>query len=156
MNMTQSKPIKYNVGGVALDRPFKIRRLGHFGFNASDFEASKRFYFDLLGFFITEPAGAGYFGRHAGDHHSFALFDKKKFNERQFAGPNAKHFRPENDIPSSPTATASSFTTIRSRSVGTAGLARRSCVATSTRTIGRRCWNRYRTPTGEPFIGPWA
>ena len=25
---------KYNVGGVALDRPFKIRRLGHFGFNA--------------------------------------------------------------------------------------------------------------------------
>lgn len=42
---------KYNVGGVALDRPFKIRRLGHFGFNASDFEASRRFYFDLLGFF---------------------------------------------------------------------------------------------------------
>ena len=71
---------KYNVGGVALDRPFKIRRLGHFGFNAADLEASRRFYFDLLGFFITEPAGAGFFGRHAGDHHSFALFDKKKFN----------------------------------------------------------------------------
>jgi catechol 2,3-dioxygenase-like lactoylglutathione lyase family enzyme len=86
---------KYNVGGVALDRPFKIRRLGHFGFNAADFEASKRFYFDLLGFFITEPAGAGFFGRHAGDHHSFALFDKKKFNERQYAGPSAKHFRSE-------------------------------------------------------------
>src|SRR5262245_47411783 len=84
--------IKYNVGGVALDRPFKIRRLGHFGFNAADLEASRRFYFDLLGFFITEPAGAGYFGRHAGDHHSFALFDKKKFNERQYAGKNATHF----------------------------------------------------------------
>jgi catechol-2,3-dioxygenase len=89
---------KYNVGGVALDRPFKILRLGHFGFNAEDLDASRRFYFDLLGFFITEPAGAGYFGRHAGDHHSFALFEKKKFNERQYAGDNAKHFRAENDI----------------------------------------------------------
>jgi catechol 2,3-dioxygenase-like lactoylglutathione lyase family enzyme len=96
--MATSVTPKYNVGGVALDRPFKIRRLGHFGFNAADLEASKHFYFDLLGFFITEPAGAGFFGRHAGDHHSFALFDKKKFNERQYAGPNAKHFRPENDI----------------------------------------------------------
>ena len=96
--MTLTKANKYNVGGVALDRPFKILRLGHFGFNAADFEASRRFYFDLLGFFITEPAGAGYFGRHAGDHHSFALFEKKKFNERQYAGHNAKHFRAENDI----------------------------------------------------------
>jgi catechol-2,3-dioxygenase len=96
--MTLTKANKYNVGGVALDRPFKILRLGHFGFNAADLEASRRFYFDLLGFFITEPAGAGYFGRHAGDHHSFALFEKKKFNERQYAGHNAKHFRAENDI----------------------------------------------------------
>ena len=96
--MANSDGAKYNVGGVALDRPFKILRLGHFGFNADDLEASRRFYFDLLGFFITEPAGAGYFGRHAGDHHSFALFDKKKFNERQYAGHNAKHFRAENDI----------------------------------------------------------
>lgn len=89
---------KYNVGGVALDRPFKILRLGHFGFNAADLEASRRFYFDLLGFFITEPAGAGYFGRHAGDHHSFALFDKKRFNEREYVGERAKHFREDNDI----------------------------------------------------------
>ena len=96
--MTTSSVKKYNVGGVALDRPFKILRLGHFGFNAADLEASRRFYFDLLGFFITEPAGAGYFGRHAGDHHSFALFEKKKFNQRQYAGDNAKHFREENDI----------------------------------------------------------
>jgi hypothetical protein len=43
---------KYNVGGVALDRPFKIRRLGHFGFNAADLEASRHFYFDLLGFLL--------------------------------------------------------------------------------------------------------
>ena len=96
--MTMTKARKYHVGGIALDRPFKIRRLGHFGFNAANLEASRRFYFDLLGFFVTEPAGAGYFARHAGDHHSFALFDKKKFNERQYAGDNAKHFRAENDI----------------------------------------------------------
>src|SRR5215475_1827546 len=96
--MTTTAAKEYNVGGVVLDRPFKIRRLGHFGFNAKDLEASKHFYFDLLGFFITEPAGAGFFARHAGDHHSFALFDKKKFNERQYAGANTKHFRPENDI----------------------------------------------------------
>lgn len=89
---------KFNVGGVAWDRPFKIRRLGHFGFNASNLEASRHFYFDLLGFFVTEPAGAGYFGRHAGDHHSFALFDKKRFNEREYVGAKAKHFREENDI----------------------------------------------------------
>ncbi|MGZ8433676.1 MAG: VOC family protein [Candidatus Binatia bacterium] len=96
--MAKINGAKYNVGGVALDRPFKILRLGHFGFNAADLEASRRFYFDLLGFFITEPAGAGYFGRHASDHHSFALFEKKKFNQRQYAGDNAKHFREENDI----------------------------------------------------------
>jgi catechol 2,3-dioxygenase-like lactoylglutathione lyase family enzyme len=96
--MTLATRKTFNVGGVTLDRPFKIRRLGHFGFNASNLEAARHFYFDLLGFFITEPAGAGYFGRHAGDHHSFALFDKNKFNERQYAGDNAKHYRAENDI----------------------------------------------------------
>ncbi len=96
--MVKTNTTKYNVGGVALDRPFKIRRLGHFGFNVSDLDAGKRFYFDLLGFFITEPAGAGWFGRHAGDHHSFALFDKKRHDERQYTGPNAKHFRPDNDM----------------------------------------------------------
>src|SRR2546426_5085836 len=89
--MTKSNATKYNVGGVTLDQPFKIRRLGHFGFNASDLEASKRFYFDLLGFFITEPAGAGFFGRHAGDHHSFALFDKKKFKDRKSTRLNSSH-----------------------------------------------------------------
>lgn len=89
---------KYNVGGVSLDRPFKIRRLGHFGFNASDLEASKRFYFELLGFKITEPAGAGWFGRHGSDHHALALFDKKIHDERMKAGPQAAHYRTENDI----------------------------------------------------------
>jgi catechol 2,3-dioxygenase-like lactoylglutathione lyase family enzyme len=51
---------KYNVGGIALDRPFKIRRLGHFGFNATHFEASKPFYFDLLGFSLPNRRGRGF------------------------------------------------------------------------------------------------
>ena len=61
--MAKINGAKYNAGGVALDRPFKIRRFGHFGFNASNFEASRRFYFDLLGFCVTEPAGMGLFGQ---------------------------------------------------------------------------------------------
>ena len=39
----------YDVGGVLLPRPFKIRRLGHFGVNVTDMEAGLRFYRDLLG-----------------------------------------------------------------------------------------------------------
>jgi catechol-2,3-dioxygenase len=80
--MGKANSAKYSSGGITLDRPFKIRRLGHFGFNALNLDASRRFYFKLLGFFITEPAPAVDFGRHAGDHHSFALFDKKRSERR--------------------------------------------------------------------------
>ena len=45
---------RYNVGGILLDQPFKIRRLGHFGFNLSDMEAGVHFYVDLLGFRISD------------------------------------------------------------------------------------------------------
>ncbi len=40
---------KFDVGGILLDRPFKIRRLGHFGINVTDMEAGLRFYRELLG-----------------------------------------------------------------------------------------------------------
>ena len=53
--MTTKTATKYNIGGVALDRPFKIRRLGHFGFNASDFEASRRFYSTCSAFLSPSP-----------------------------------------------------------------------------------------------------
>jgi catechol 2,3-dioxygenase-like lactoylglutathione lyase family enzyme len=81
---------KFNVGGVELPRPFRIRRLGHFGVDLQDPEAGRRFYEDLMGFRISDPidmggrmtpeqkAGAGptigYFSRHGGDHHSFVFF----------------------------------------------------------------------------------
>ena len=44
----------FDVGGIRLERPFKIRRLGHFGFYANDMKASLRFYRDLLGFQVTD------------------------------------------------------------------------------------------------------
>ncbi|UWQ35443.1 VOC family protein (plasmid) [Leisingera sp. M527] len=88
--------MSFNVGGVQLDRPFKIRRLGHFGFNVEDLETAREFYCDLLGMKISDPidfapnypdvdfegAGetVGYFLRHGADHHSFAIFPKGTLN----------------------------------------------------------------------------
>ena len=45
---------QFNVGGILLDQPFKIRRLGHFGFNVVDIDERVRFYTDLLGFRISD------------------------------------------------------------------------------------------------------
>ncbi|NQU69554.1 MAG: VOC family protein [Rhodospirillales bacterium] len=84
---------KHDVGGLEMDRPFRIRRLGHFGFNVQDIAACMPFYTDLLGFSIADPidfgsriedekirAGfkdtTGYFMRHGSDHHSFVIFPK--------------------------------------------------------------------------------
>jgi catechol 2,3-dioxygenase-like lactoylglutathione lyase family enzyme len=47
----------YDVGGVRLDRPFKIRRLGHFGYNCLDIDAMLRFYVDGLGMTISDQSG---------------------------------------------------------------------------------------------------
>jgi catechol 2,3-dioxygenase-like lactoylglutathione lyase family enzyme len=86
---------KYNVGGVLLDRPFKIRRLGHFGINAIKMEEALRFYHALLGFKIVDirdryeggkeipeefkPFGdlKGYFFRYSHDHHAFVLYNHR-------------------------------------------------------------------------------
>ncbi|MGH7766262.1 MAG: VOC family protein, partial [Candidatus Binatia bacterium] len=80
--------------GVLLDRPFKIRRLGHFGFNLTNMDEGVRFYTDLLGFRVSDVidfsrrakspdqiAGLGdprgYFTRYGGDHHALVLFNKR-------------------------------------------------------------------------------
>jgi catechol 2,3-dioxygenase-like lactoylglutathione lyase family enzyme len=85
---------KFDVGGVLLNQPFKIRRLGHFGFNLSNMEAGIHFYVDLLGFRISDvidysrrvndPAQIaalgdpnGYFTRYGTDHHAVVLFPKR-------------------------------------------------------------------------------
>ena len=84
---------KYDVGGVLLNRPFRIRRLGHFGFNVVNMDAGFPFYADLLGFKVSdfrddgerltpeqrEGLGNtnGYFMRYGSDHHSFVLYNKR-------------------------------------------------------------------------------
>jgi catechol 2,3-dioxygenase-like lactoylglutathione lyase family enzyme len=95
---------RYNVGGVFLPRPFKIRRLGHFGFNALNLAEGVEFYTKLLGFRLSDtldfanmpwmPADRrdmgdtrGYFMRYGTDHHAFVLFNKKVMDfraDRQF------------------------------------------------------------------------
>ncbi|MGH7047825.1 MAG: VOC family protein [Stellaceae bacterium] len=89
---------RYNVGGIILPRPFKIRRLGHFGFNVDRLAESRRFYGDLLGFTASDtldfshmpwfPKDAdlgdtrGYFMRYGTDHHAFVLFPKRVMDHR--------------------------------------------------------------------------
>jgi catechol 2,3-dioxygenase-like lactoylglutathione lyase family enzyme len=85
---------KFNVGGILLDRPFKARRLGHFGFDNVDMPESVQFYSSVLGLRISDLldhnlltphperlAGLGdtngYFMRYGTDHHSFALFNRR-------------------------------------------------------------------------------
>jgi len=85
---------KFDVGGVLLDRPFKIMRLGHFGFDMHDTAAGCAFYSDLLGLRITDTLNfadivpdksvldgiaqtTAFFLNHGTDHHSFVVFPKK-------------------------------------------------------------------------------
>jgi catechol 2,3-dioxygenase-like lactoylglutathione lyase family enzyme len=82
----------YNVGGVIYPQPFKIRRLGHFGFNLSNLDAGVDFYTRLLGFRVTDAIDIGMFEfareaaarmkdtriiftTHGTDHHALLLAD---------------------------------------------------------------------------------
>ncbi|WP_425065252.1 VOC family protein [Reyranella sp.] len=83
----------YDVGGVRYPRPFKIRRLGHFGFNVGDMDKGLDFYARLLGFRITDTRDLSkvpgrekmakklgdsriVFMSHNSDHHAFLLAHK--------------------------------------------------------------------------------
>ncbi len=82
----------HDVGGVRLERPFKIRRLGHFGYNCLDIDAMLDFYVDGLGLIVSDrsdtmPARLPvdeqerlrpnerllHFTRFGSDHHQFVL-----------------------------------------------------------------------------------
>src|SRR5438067_1787726 len=91
----------YRVGGVLLERPFMVRRLGHVGFHFTDMPGALHFYRDLLGFRISDtidfrtrvdPAKLEgldphtYFTRFATDHHSFVFGSKQV---REIARPGA-------------------------------------------------------------------
>jgi catechol 2,3-dioxygenase-like lactoylglutathione lyase family enzyme len=84
---------KYNVGGVIYPRPFKIRRLGHFGFNVANFTSSIDFYGPLLGLRASDVVDLAdipvfseavktmgdsrvFFFSHCTDHHAFILAHK--------------------------------------------------------------------------------
>lgn len=87
--MTQQQ---FTVGGVQYDRPFKIRRLNHFGISVDDTGRALRFYRDLLGFSVSDiidlkvadpgewvegvPDTHIYFLRHNSDHHTFVLMPR--------------------------------------------------------------------------------
>jgi catechol 2,3-dioxygenase-like lactoylglutathione lyase family enzyme len=86
----------FSVGGFRYPRPFKIRRLGHFGLNVQDAALSLRFYRENFGLRLSDPldfafrlppnlqgqlgATTGYFLRHGSDHHSFVLFPQPVMN----------------------------------------------------------------------------
>ena len=91
-----TKQSTYNVGCIELDRPFKIRRFGHFGFNVADMEAGVNFYRNILGFKVSDELNfaansqraklleekgitdaTGRFFHYGGDHHAFVLFPKQ-------------------------------------------------------------------------------
>jgi catechol 2,3-dioxygenase-like lactoylglutathione lyase family enzyme len=97
---------KFDVGGVMLDRPFRIRRLGHFGFNTMNFDACMKFYAEWLGFSVSDPIdfgarikdpaeraklgpSVGYFMRHGTDHHSFVVFPRKVLDTMRGVSPGA-------------------------------------------------------------------
>ncbi len=101
---------KFDVGGVLLDRPFKIRRLGHFGYNTNKIDEALVFYRDLLGFRVTDTLDfakvipvpglfdglgptAGYFMTHGTDHHSCVLFPKPVMDKM-----NSRHGPPPREI----------------------------------------------------------
>ena len=105
--MATTKQKTYDVGGVTMPQPFKIRRLGHFGFNAYNMDAGVHFYKDLLGFKISDylnfkanPGAAdalkdipeedckGVFMHHGGDHHSFVLCPKKALDAMGASSPH--------------------------------------------------------------------
>jgi catechol 2,3-dioxygenase-like lactoylglutathione lyase family enzyme len=93
-----SNGTRFSVGGVLLPRPFKIRRLGHFGFNVARMDAGRDFYTTMLGFKPSDtldfgkmpwaPKGAdlgdtnGYFMRYGTDHHAFVLFNQRVLDHR--------------------------------------------------------------------------
>lgn len=72
---------KQVVGGVMLDRPFRVTRIGPVSYFVDDVERSIRFYTDMLGMSVTERAscrgGECVFLRNGTEHHSLALYPER-------------------------------------------------------------------------------
>jgi catechol 2,3-dioxygenase-like lactoylglutathione lyase family enzyme len=96
MSTTQPRPTaSYDVGGVKLPRPFRVRRIGHLGINCDRMDEQLDFYTKRLGLRVSDPINfgqrlpkeeqakhphhVGYFLRHGTDHHSFVLFPRSTY-----------------------------------------------------------------------------
>jgi len=94
MTQTSIEARGHNVGGIRMERPFRVLRLGHFGFNYKDSKAALHFYADLLGLAVSDQEDFvhllqverdgiedpnGYFLRHGPDHHGTVLFPYEAF-----------------------------------------------------------------------------
>lgn len=95
MAVTETAAAAYDVGGITLPRPFRIRRIGHVGINVDLVDDALDFYTKRLGLRISDPINFGrrlpqelqaqhpdhhgYFLRHGTDHHSFVLFPRSTF-----------------------------------------------------------------------------
>ena len=91
--MNSNETTSYDVGGVRLPRPFKIRRLGHTGLTVSSFDESLDFYTRVLGFRVSDqfditqdprfadalrgvPDGRSALLAYGSDHHALVLVSK--------------------------------------------------------------------------------
>jgi catechol 2,3-dioxygenase-like lactoylglutathione lyase family enzyme len=95
MNSSELIARTYDVGGINLPRPFRIRRIGHLGINCERFDEALSFYTRLLGLRISDPIDfgrrlsvedrvrnphhTGYFLRHGTDHHAFVIFPRSTY-----------------------------------------------------------------------------
>lgn len=77
---------KFNVGGLELDQPFRIRRIGHIGYHAPDVNKTADFLRNLVGLQhsdvddfstrvpqLSKEEAKGYFLRCGSDHHSVVI-----------------------------------------------------------------------------------
>jgi phosphate/sulfate permease len=89
-----------------LDRPFKVRRLGHFGYSCKNLAACLEFYNQDIGFKVSDPLDFAtlspalgellkdiedtnlYFMRHGTDHHSFVLADREAVDRMYASRPH--------------------------------------------------------------------
>ena len=92
--------MSYNVGGLRLEQPFRIRRIGHFGYHSPDIEGTVAFLSRSLGLSISDvddfssrvpglpkEHATGYFLRCNADHHAVVVGSQMLVDTRE---PNRK------------------------------------------------------------------
>lgn len=88
--------MSYNVGGLKLNQPFRIRRIGHFGFHSPDVDATAAFLSQALGLSISDeddftsrvPSlpkkdATGWFLRCGADHHTLVIGSQNMIDTRE-------------------------------------------------------------------------